>query len=66
MPRLLFAAGLAALLLAGCAGRAPTPAPCPIAALPVYDSRPVIAAECKPMYDLCAEWRQSAIRMCSP
>ena len=65
MPRYLLAAGLAALVLAGCAGSAPPPATCPIAALPVYDSRPVIAAECKPMYDLCAAWRQSAITMCS-
>ena len=66
MPARLAIAGLAALaLLAGCGAKSPQAAVCPIASLPVYDSRPEVAAECKPMYDLCAEWRASAINLCS-
>ena len=64
MPRFVFAAGLA-LMLVGCAGKSVPSPTCPIEALPVYDARPQTAAECRPMYDLCAEWRQSAINLCS-
>ena len=64
MPRFMFIAGIVALL-AGCASTPPPSTTCPLAALPVYDSRPTTAAECRPMYDLCAEWRQSAITLCS-
>ena len=64
MPRILFIAAVA-VLLAGCAASAPEPLACPLAALPVYDVAPSIAAECLPMYDLCTEWRKSAINLCS-
>lgn len=67
MSPLMGFAGIALMLaVSSCAGK-PTPpaAVCPVASLPVYDTRPEVAGECKPMYDLCAEWRTSAINLCS-